>query len=145
MRIENPNQRPLATSSSNNMPILRQRKTRNPRIMSQNKLRFLQTIMLNTNLPLLQPGTHKYKITRPLRNLTQPLGIRKRFNLMQQLQIRKIIHKYLLLQHNNNPIPPQPNSPNLRPKRQLTDTPTLMIIPNHNLIWRILRFRTATN
>jgi hypothetical protein len=64
---------------------------------------------------------------------------------MHQLEVREIVDKNLLLKNDNNPIPPKPDGSNIGPEREFSDTSALVIIPNHNLIRRILRIRSATN
>ncbi|KAI8032682.1 hypothetical protein LOK49_LG01G02849 [Camellia lanceoleosa] len=68
-----------------------------------------------------------------------PLRIRHRLNLMQKLEIRKRVNEDLLLQNHHNMVPPETNAANLRSERQFADAAALMIVPNHDLIERVLR------
>lgn len=113
--------------------------------MSGNNCTFLQRKMLNTNPSLVQIRASKHKRISQLRNFTKPLGIRNSLNLMHQLKVSEFIHKYLHLRHYNYSISSKPDSANRSSKRQLTNAPSFVIVPNHDLVGRKLRVGTTSD
>lgn len=64
---------------------------------------------------------------------------------MHQLKVREIIHKYLLLYHDNYPITAEPNAANGSAERKLPNAPSLVVIPDHDLVGRVLRVGPTAN
>lgn len=127
------------------MPILRESKASNPGIMSHDELRPLRSVVLNPNLSFLQTRAHQHHRASTLRDRTQSLRVRNRLNLMQQLKIREVVDKDLLLEDDDDPIPPEPNGSNIGPEGELSDAPALVIVPDHDLVGRILRIGSAAD
>jgi hypothetical protein len=127
------------------MAILRESEASYSGIMSHDEFGPFRSVVLDPNLTFLQTWTYQNHRTNTLRNSTQTLRVGNGFNLMHQLEVREIVDKNLLLKNDNNPIPPKPDGSNIGPEREFSDTSALVIIPNHNLIRRILRIRSATN
>lgn len=93
--------------------------------------------MLHADLATMESRTRQDRRGGCRRESTKTLGVCCRLNLMQQLQVSKIVYIYLVLQYDHNPIPSQPNSSNFRSERKLPDAATLVIIPDHNLVCRV--------
>jgi hypothetical protein len=65
--------------------------------------------------------------------------------MVQQFEISKIVDIDLEFQYYHNSVSPQFDSSDFTTKAQFTNTSVLMIIPNHNFVWRISRISTSTN
>lgn len=143
--IKNANQCPFSARSSEQLPILRKCKARNSRIMSHNKLSPLRGVMLHPNLALLQSRTNQNQGPGPLGYCAKSLRIRYGLNLVQHFQIRKIVYEYFLFQNDNDSVSPKPNRSYFRTKRKLADASALVVVPDHNLIRRVLRVGSTAN
>jgi hypothetical protein len=64
---------------------------------------------------------------------------------VKQFKIGKIVHIDLEFEHDDNSVPPQTNGSNITPERELSDTSTLLIVPNHDLVGRIPRCLATTH
>lgn len=143
--IKDPDKSPLGACRSKQLAVMCESKARNSRIMRHYEFGSLGCIMLYPNLPLLQPRANQHKRSGHLGHSTKPLRVGNSLDLMQQLQISKIVNENFLLQDDNNSISSKAHATNLRPKRQLPDTPALMVVPNHDLVDRIPWIRSTTD
>ena len=143
--IKDPNQSALRASRRQQMPILRESEASNPGIMSHNELSPLGSIMLDPHLAFLQTRAHQHHRASPLRDSAQALRVRNGLNLMHELEVREVVDEDLLLEDDDDPIPPEPNGSNIGPEGELADAPALVIVPDHDLVRRILRVRSAAD
>lgn len=143
--VKNPNQSPLTTCRCQQPPILAKSKAHQPGVMSHHKLSPLRPVMLNPHLPLLQTRTNQHHPTRNMRNLTQSFRITNGFNLMQELQVSKIINVNLLQKYRHNAVSAQPHRLDLRAEGEITDAAGLVVVPDHDFINGVLRLGTAAD
>lgn len=111
--------------------------------MSHYELGPLRPVMLDPNLTLLEPGAHQDHRTRHMGDLAESLGVGDGLNLVQELEVGEIVHEDLLHQDHHDSVPPEPHPFDLRPKRQLADAPGLVVVPDHDLVDRVLRVGSA--
>jgi hypothetical protein len=105
--------------------------------MSCDHLRHLEPKVLDTNMPLVHTRAGQYRSTRMVREAAQPFGVRKRVDLMKQLQICEVVNIYLPLKNNHNIVLPQFYGPDIRAEGKLPDATALVIVPDHHLVWRV--------
>ena len=143
--IEDPDQSPLRTRRGEQLAVRGERKACDPRVVRHDKLGPLRRVVLDANLALLQPGADQDQRRGRLRDRAEALRVRDGLYLVEQLQVREVVHVHLLLQNDDDPVATEPHRTDLGPERELTDAPALMVVPDHDFVGRVLRVRPAAD
>ena len=67
------------------------------------------------------------------------------FDMIDKFNVRKIVHVYLILEHNNNLLSFEPDPFNIGSEAEFSYTLPLMVIPEHNFVGRVLWVRSSSN
>ena len=143
--IKDPNQSALGASRGQQAPILSESEASYPRVMSHDELSPFRGIVLDPNLPFLQARADQHHRASTLRNSAQPLRVREGLDLMHQLEVHEVVNEDLLLEDDDDPIPPEPDGSNVGPEGELADAPALVVVPYHDLVGRVLRIGSSAD
>lgn len=138
-RIENPNERAPGAGGGEELPAKRESEAHYTRTMRQNEIGLLLRKVLHTHLTHVQAQARQHHRTTVLRNRAESLGVRNGLNLVQKLEVREIVHQYLHLQRHDDPVLPETHAANGVSEAQLAEAPSLVIVPEKDLVGRELR------
>lgn len=113
--------------------------------MRRDKLSLLLRIVLHANLSLMQTGARKNKRIRQLRNRAKPLRVRNSLNLVHKLEVHEIVHENLLFDDDDNSVAAEANGAHGGAKREFADAATLVVVPDHDFIGRVLWVGTTAD
>ena len=64
---------------------------------------------------------------------------------MHQLEVHEVVNEDLLLEDDDDPIPPEPDGSNVGAEGELADAPALVVVPYHDLVGRVLRIGSSAD
>lgn len=80
-----------------------------------------------------------------IREAAQSIRVRRGLNLMDELTIHKTVNRYLVLENDHKVFPRQFDGSDVGPERELANGIVLVIIPDRQLVLRILLVGSLTH
>jgi len=101
--------------------------------------------VFHANLTLVQTGARENERIGRLRNRTEPLRVWNGLNLVHELEVREVVDKDLLFDDDNDAVAAEADAAHGGAEGELADAVALVVVPDHDLVGRVLRVRPAAD